>query len=243
MASHAAEVVSTPDPEVVPKAERRRFTAEYKQRILAEADACTQRGAIGALLRREGLYRSHLDKWREQRRAGALQALAPQKRGPKPDPQATETRPVTPRKRAAPATFAAGRDDHRGPKKTLSAARPADERERRAAMIETAEELAASQGVAAACAVLAVPRSSLYRARPAPTVPAVAASPAEPAARPAPPRALSPAEQAQVRELLNSERFQDLAPREIYAELLDEERYLCSISTMYRILAAARRGA
>ncbi len=104
-------------------------------------------------------------------------------------------------------------------------------------MIETAEELAVSQGVVAACAVLAVPRSSLYRARPAPTVPEVAAPPAEPASRPAPPRALSPTEQAQVREVLNSERFQDLAPREIYAELLDEERYLCSISTMYRILA------
>jgi transposase-like protein len=58
--------------------------------VLAEADACTQRGEIGALLRREGLYRSHLDKWREQRRAGALQALAPQKRGRKPDPQAAE---------------------------------------------------------------------------------------------------------------------------------------------------------
>jgi putative transposase len=106
-------------------------------------------------------------------------------------------------------------------------------------MIETAEELAVSQGVVAACAVLAVPRSSLYRARPAPTVPEVAA-PArgpEPASRPAPPRGLSPTEQAQVREVLNSERFQDLAPREIYAELLDEKRYLCSISTMYRILA------
>jgi putative transposase len=104
-------------------------------------------------------------------------------------------------------------------------------------MIQTAEELAVSQGVAAACAALAVPRSSLYRARPAPSVPEVAAPPAEPAARPAPPRALSPAEQEQVRELLNSERFQDAAPREVYAELLDEERYLCSISTMYRILA------
>jgi transposase-like protein len=87
---HTAAVISPPDPEVVPKAERRRFTAEYKQRILAEADACSQRGEIGALLRREGLYRSHLDKWRAQRRAGALQALAPQKRGPKPDPQAAE---------------------------------------------------------------------------------------------------------------------------------------------------------
>ena len=80
----------TPDPEVVPKAERRRFTAEYKLRILTEADACTKRGEISALLRREGLYSSHLDKWREQRRSGALQALAPHKRGPKPDPQAAE---------------------------------------------------------------------------------------------------------------------------------------------------------
>jgi putative transposase len=101
-------------------------------------------------------------------------------------------------------------------------------------MIQTAEELATSQGVAAACVALAVPRSSLYRARPAPSPAPV---PPEPAARPAPPRALSPAEKEQVRELLNSERFQDLAPREVYAELLDEERYLCSVSTMYRILA------
>ncbi len=86
----AVNVASTADPEVVPKAERRRFTAEYKLRILSEADACTQPGAIGALLRREGLYRSHLDKWRQQRRTGTLQALASQKRGPKPDPQAAE---------------------------------------------------------------------------------------------------------------------------------------------------------
>jgi putative transposase len=101
-------------------------------------------------------------------------------------------------------------------------------------MIQTAAELATSQGVAAACLALAVPRSRLYRARPA-TSPA--ALPSEPAARPTPPRALSPAETEQVRELLNSERFQDLAPREVYAALLDEERYLCSVSSMYRILA------
>jgi putative transposase len=102
-------------------------------------------------------------------------------------------------------------------------------------MIHTAEELAATHGVAAACAALAVPRSSLYRARPTTNVPE--APTPEPAGRPAPPRTLSPIEKVQVREVLNSERFQDLAPREIYAELLDEERYLCSISTMYRILA------
>ena len=79
-----------PDPEVVPKAKRRTFSAEYKLRILAEADGCTSRGDIGALLRREGLYSSHLDKWRVQRQRGMLQALAPQKRGPKVDMQAQE---------------------------------------------------------------------------------------------------------------------------------------------------------
>ena len=104
-------------------------------------------------------------------------------------------------------------------------------------MIQTAQELAASHGIAAACAVLAVPRSSLYRARPAPAVAQAVLPEPEAPTRPAPPRALSSIEKAQVRELLNSARFEDLAPREVYAQLLDEERYLCSISTMYRILA------
>ena len=86
----ATSGAGTPDPEVVPKATHRRFTAEYKKRILAEADACTKPGQIGALLRREGLYRSHLGKWREQRKQLGLAGLAPQRRGPKPDPQAAE---------------------------------------------------------------------------------------------------------------------------------------------------------
>jgi transposase len=75
-----------PDPEVSPKASRRTFSAAEKLRILNEADACTQPGQIGALLRREGLYSSHLVKWRRLRAAGQLQALAPQPRGPKPAP-------------------------------------------------------------------------------------------------------------------------------------------------------------
>lgn len=79
-----------PDPQVVPKAERRKFSAEYKLRILTEADECTVRGELGALLRREGLYSSHLDKWRKQRERGALAGLRGQKRGRKPDPQAAE---------------------------------------------------------------------------------------------------------------------------------------------------------
>ena len=73
-----------PDPEVVADAKRRTFTAEYKQRILAEADAAAaQPGGIGALLRREGLYSSHLVTWRRERQAGVLKGLTPQKRGPK----------------------------------------------------------------------------------------------------------------------------------------------------------------
>ncbi len=83
-------VQTLPDPEVVVKAQRRRFTAEYKQRILQEADACTQYGEVGALLRREGLYSSHLSTWRRQRQQGALQGLTPAKRGRKADPLAAE---------------------------------------------------------------------------------------------------------------------------------------------------------
>jgi len=84
------QVSTRPDPEVVPKAERRRFSAEYKQHILQEAAACTQLGEVGALLRREGLYSSHLTTWRQQRRRGELQGLTPAKRGRKADPQAAE---------------------------------------------------------------------------------------------------------------------------------------------------------
>ena len=78
------------DVEVVAKAERRRFTAEYKRRIVREADRCTRPGEIGALLRREGLYSSHLVTWRAARDRGELEGLSPKKRGPKvapPDPR------------------------------------------------------------------------------------------------------------------------------------------------------------
>jgi transposase-like protein len=78
------------DPEVVAQAKRRRFTAEYKLRVLEEVEQCQEAGAIGALLRREGLYSSHLTSWRRQRAADQLQGLRPKKRGRKPDPQAAE---------------------------------------------------------------------------------------------------------------------------------------------------------
>ena len=68
--SDNGRVNDIPDPEVVPKAERRRFSAEYKRRILQAADACAQPGEVGTLLRREGLYSSHLTTWHHQRQRG-----------------------------------------------------------------------------------------------------------------------------------------------------------------------------
>lgn len=71
------------DPEVAEKAKRRRFSAEYKLRVLREADGCKESGEIGRLLRREGLYSSHLRTWRRERDAGALVTMRSKKRGPK----------------------------------------------------------------------------------------------------------------------------------------------------------------
>lgn len=72
-----------PDPEVLEKPHRRRFTAAYKMRILEEADKCKDSGQVGALLRREGLYFSNLTTWRRQKEEGILTGLSPQKRGRK----------------------------------------------------------------------------------------------------------------------------------------------------------------
>lgn len=74
---------SVPDPEVPARARRRAFSPEYKLRVLAEAEACRVEGQVGALLRREGLYFSHLTKWRRQRETGALAGMRAKKRGPK----------------------------------------------------------------------------------------------------------------------------------------------------------------
>ncbi len=78
------------DTEVTSRAQRRRFTAEYKRQIVREAERCTTSGAVGALLRREGLYSSSLASWRAARDRGELEGLAPKQRGPKavaPDPR------------------------------------------------------------------------------------------------------------------------------------------------------------
>ncbi len=79
-----------PDPEVTLKAKRRAFSAEYKLRILEAAANCTQPGERGALLRREGLYASHLTHWRQELHDSALAGLKPKKRGRKTEPLAVE---------------------------------------------------------------------------------------------------------------------------------------------------------
>ncbi len=92
--SRPARSASDPDPEVPAKARRRTFTAKYKLETLKEAEACTEPGEIGALLRRKGLYSSHLTKWRRQRDEGALAGLTPKKRGRKRRKVSAEARRV-----------------------------------------------------------------------------------------------------------------------------------------------------
>ncbi len=79
--------LTTPSTEVQEKPERRRFAAEYKLRILGEADGCTELGQVGELLRREGLYSSLLSTWRKQRDEGVLAGLTPKRRGRKAKPK------------------------------------------------------------------------------------------------------------------------------------------------------------
>ncbi len=91
MRSNGLPAGNPADPEVVPRAKRRSFSPSYKLRILEEADQCERRsGQLGALLRQEGLYSSHLTAWRRQRAAGQLAGLSPKKRGRKKNEQAAE---------------------------------------------------------------------------------------------------------------------------------------------------------
>jgi transposase len=81
--AQVTRILNTPDPEVTETTARRKFTTAYKLRILREADACSEPGQTGELLRREGLYSSHLATWRKQRRMAICEAVSPKKRGAK----------------------------------------------------------------------------------------------------------------------------------------------------------------
>ena len=90
--SQEGKNINQPDPEVVSKPQRRRYTAEYKLRMLQEYDACEQPGEKGALLRREGIYSSNISTWRRQYSQGGMDGLHKTKRGPKADPQTRENK-------------------------------------------------------------------------------------------------------------------------------------------------------
>src|SRR5262249_43959547 len=126
-----------------------------------------------------------------------------------------------------------GQDHHRGPKKSCGAAGQPDSGRPDGGEVMTAVlELAPLVGVVAACSALGYARATFYRQNaPAFIGPRLR--------RPKPPRALSTDERADVLAVLDSDRFADKPPRQVYAELLDEERYLCSVRTMYRLLAEA----
>ena len=220
--NEARTTLAVPDPEVVIRPNRGRFTADYKQRILQAVDDCPH-GERGALLRREGLYSSHITTWRQQRADGKAQGLMPQTRGRKSDPQAAEIARLkreignlqSQLQRAEMITRTWRWCRCRCPKKTFAASWADTNREQRHTMIQMAEQLAPEVGLTTACAVLSVPRSSLYRARQPQATPAVRVT--------LPPvRKLSDVERQVVHTTLNSERFQDCAPRHVYATLLDE---------------------
>ena len=98
----AGAAPARPDPEVVAKPKRRRFSAAYRLRVLEEAARCREPGEVGRLLRREGLYSSHLTAWRKARRDGALRGLSSKKRGAKPK----ANNPLAPRVRELEAKIA-----------------------------------------------------------------------------------------------------------------------------------------
>ena len=175
---------SRPDPEVPAKARRRRYSAEYKLQILEEADRASEPGQVGGLLRREGLYSSHLATWREQRREGTLAGLA-QSRGRKArderDRKIEELERDNARltKKAGP-----GGDNHRGPKRPLATAgdRAGDRRGHQELMVQAVNELSPVIGAKPACELLGVKRATLYRTRsPQPARPA---TPRQPSPRP-----------------------------------------------------------
>jgi len=109
VAAGRAAPAGAPDPELVERPKRRRFSAEYKLRIVREADACARPGEVGALLRREGLYSSLLTEWRRARDSGALRALGRPRGRPKADPRDAENAELRRRAERAEAELAKAR--------------------------------------------------------------------------------------------------------------------------------------
>ena len=206
----ACASAGVPDPELVEQAKRRTFTAKYKLEILAKVDACSAPGEVGELLRREGLYTSHLTYWRDCVTRAALKELGRSRGRKRVDRREEELAELRRRAERAEAELVEGPEGDRDPGKRLSAL-GADARyrgrveEHRAMICETVEELTPIIGTRPACQALGASVATVYRRRRPP-------EPRPPRPRPTPERALSEAEREAVLAELHSERFVDCAP-------------------------------
>ena len=195
-ATGRAASVGVPDPELVEVPRRRRFTAEYKLRIVREAEACTSRGEIGELLRREGLYSSLLTEWRRARDGGALAGLE-RPRGPKANPLEAENARLRRRAGARGGGAREGAAGDRGAGKRLRAlgrVARAQGRARRASSDDRADRCRSSTpliGTRPACRALGAAPATIYRRRRPP-------EPRPHRPRPVPARALSEREREAV---------------------------------------------
>ena len=220
------EGLGVPPTEVELRPKRRRFTLEYKRRIIREADACTEPGQIGALLRREGLYSSALTRWRRQLQASS--GGSQQERGSRNGhaealrQHKLEIKRLK-RKLAKAETIIEGQT-------ILRAIWDRRDRPGRIALMQALTMHTPAITKAEACRWMGVSRSRFYRAM----------NPKPRSSRRNKRhggRRIPVVERERIRAVLNSERFYDMPPRQIYATLLDEGCYLCHWRTMYRILA------
>ncbi|WP_445900841.1 MULTISPECIES: IS3 family transposase [Georgenia] len=234
VAGQSVTMDEIPDPQVPEKAQRRTYTAKYKAEVLAEYEACDREGK-GALLRREGLYTSLISAWRDQRDRGALEALGRSSGAPPATAAEREAARLRKENEKLAGELETARKVIEIQGKLFGSVGPALDRQqqeqRRAMIDETITELTPLVGVRAACQAVGRSRATHYRHH------RTTAVPPRPRREPArQPRALTVAEEQEVLSVLRSERFVDMAPAEIHAVLLDEGTYLCSVSTMYRLL-------
>ncbi len=214
---------------------RRRFTAEFKCRILQQAESCKRTGGLGALLRGENLCASHIANWRAQAASGILASLAPKKRGPPKDLDISHNRAlskmgrdITHWKRRALRAEALVNVQRTSLEAIKDNAAKAAKRDLTRTVFEAAPEL----GVSSSCTAFGVARSTYYREltpQQGPKQQRVSA------------QRLSNAKRQIVWDALHEFRFMGVSPRVIHATLLNEGRQLCSVSTMRRILAERDR--
>ena len=233
-ASNARDHRTLPAPTLISPGRLIIIRPKHRLRILTQADACKKPGELGALLRREGLYSSLLTNGRRQREQGALQDMRGRRRGPKPrpvDPRVkqleAENRRLQRKLQRAETIITLQKKSCRDPGDP-----PETPRHRRARLMIAIEAVTTTGATAALCQSVGLARATLYRRR----QPARSSTPTP---RAASSRALGPAERQAVLDVLHSERFVDQSPAEVQATLLEEQTYLCSTRTMYRILDAA----